>query len=512
MRRGKTSNVTDLLRSHHLPDPGWSKYWERIYLDTGVKERLVRHGLLQFSGDFPGLDGFATSRHGVVVLTGPPGTGKTMLSRGVANEMARRSRSEVVFRHVRIDQLASSRLGETQEAIGGLFGEVRESAERGVRQVLLLDEVESLFVSREEVSGGTDPADVRTGVNVALQELDDLAGKGVFVVATSNLEESVDEAFQSRADAVFHVGLPGPKHRSDILIDVFSVLNSRLGASLPTKPEELGELVALTEGLSGRDLRKSVQNVLVADEVFEDPSRLELSHVLDEFRDEDEGLVDRAYSFESIYRADCVRSLIPDEYLSEEDDGRCRTVRLADDAPGGWVEFVAGIPSQDFQAGSAALPSFRLLDGTGGNRFRVDELNPRFAVYDPAGSDPDSVMSDIKGFILATLTNGGYSIHGPVEALLASDRVAEAFREAIRLEALEGVRVSGGGLTFEVVVEFEDGEQFLEPPGEHLVPELGSAEIELVLDGGGGDLVDRFSPLEADSVRVVATEAGGGRL
>lgn len=286
--QSEPESLEDIVLRRDLPDDEWDKYWSRIYVDDGTKQKLLNFGRFERTIDTSGLDRMTVSHHGTVLLAGPPGTGKTSLAKGAANELARWLDLPVVFTQIQVQRLFSSGLGDTPKLVEAAFQSVIRTAERkDVFQVVLIDEVESLFSNRSMLTGETDPFDLVRAVNLSLELIDRIAEvPNVFVIATSNYPDAVDNAFYDRTDDQLYIGNPDPECRVAIFRDVFEHLNDAFGTTLPTDVDTSADLVELSDGLSGRRIRKTVLTALSRNSrVIADPSSLELADVEAEFRE-----------------------------------------------------------------------------------------------------------------------------------------------------------------------------------------------------------------------------------
>jgi transitional endoplasmic reticulum ATPase len=173
------------------------------------------------------------------VLYGPPGTGKTLIARAVAGELGR---PVLAFSGA---SLTSMLVGESSQLIRDAFRQAREQAPC----VLFVDELEGVTPSRRPGMFGTGAShDATQQINQFLQEVEGVAGgpRGVCVIGATNHLEAIDEAVLSRLSYQIDIPLPDPRARVEILRRHFP-------KRATVAPEEL---VELTEGLSGRDLRE----------------------------------------------------------------------------------------------------------------------------------------------------------------------------------------------------------------------------------------------------------------
>lgn len=262
-----------LLYRVDLPDEGWKERWERIVCPSGTKDRLL-NGALFCTTRRPTLSSVGLPSHGLLVIAGPPGCGKTTLAQGLADQVGRVLRSRGVAEHVRFAMvdahaLPSELLGQSQRGIVRLFERIiPDLAEDGTPVVVLLDEVEALAVNRRRTSTETNPADVHRSTEAVLTGIDQLASAAscIVFVATTNFPEAVDEALLSRADLVEHLGPPTAEVARAILADTLAELPGG-GADV-----EAGELDSIgrrcaDSRLDARQVRKLVLRALVSDDV-----------------------------------------------------------------------------------------------------------------------------------------------------------------------------------------------------------------------------------------------------
>lgn len=206
---------------HQLPDPAWESRWTRIVVPDEVKERLLNFTLFSLKHRAR-MDAVRLPIHGLIVLAGPPGTGKTTLAGGLADQAARALGEGLLFVEVDPHAFPSQMLGESQRSVARLFDRtLPDLAQRGRPTVVLLDEVESLAVNRSGASLETNPVDVHRATDAVLAGVDQVARAcpNVTFVATTNHAVGVDAAFLSRADLVEDIALPNAAAVEQILRD-----------------------------------------------------------------------------------------------------------------------------------------------------------------------------------------------------------------------------------------------------------------------------------------------------
>jgi pachytene checkpoint protein 2 len=276
-----------VLSVHALPADHHDGPWDHILVPAGTKERLLNQALLTLVHG-RALATLAGLPHGLIVLAGPPGTGKTTLARGLAQTAARALAPIGATTYVEIDPHAfpSEMLGESQRNITRLMTDtLPELAARRPHTAVLIDEVESFAVRRSSASFATNPVDVHRATDALLAGIDSVAAQHprVLFVTTTNFPDAVDEAFLSRSDLVLRLDLPDVDTIAAILAHALRELAAIWPGVLPlTRDEGMhAKLAARCEGWDGRRVRKLVLAALAQRrEVARDPGKLTADDLL----------------------------------------------------------------------------------------------------------------------------------------------------------------------------------------------------------------------------------------
>ncbi|OJJ49558.1 hypothetical protein ASPZODRAFT_149081 [Penicilliopsis zonata CBS 506.65] len=172
-----------------------------------------------------------------VLLWGPPGCGKTLLAKAVANE------SRANFISVKGPELLNKFVGESERAVRQVFVRARSS----IPCVIFFDELDALVPRRDDTLS---EASARV-VNTLLTELDGLGSsrQGIYVIAATNRPDIIDPAMlrPGRLETLLFVNLPSPSERVEIL----QTLVRKLAIDFD---ENLRKLAEDCEGFSGADL------------------------------------------------------------------------------------------------------------------------------------------------------------------------------------------------------------------------------------------------------------------
>ncbi|KDN37994.1 AAA-domain-containing protein [Tilletiaria anomala UBC 951] len=193
-----------------------------------------------------------------VMLWGPPGCGKTLLAKAVANE------SRANFISVKGPELLNKYVGESERAVRQVFARARASSPC----VIFFDELDALVPKRDDALS---EASSRV-VNTLLTELDGLEGRGqTYVIAATNRPDIVDPAMcrPGRLDKLLYVDLPNSSERLEILraLTKASPLLTEMPAQSTSDAVVNLHAIAFdprTDGFSGADLAALVREAAVA--------------------------------------------------------------------------------------------------------------------------------------------------------------------------------------------------------------------------------------------------------
>jgi transitional endoplasmic reticulum ATPase len=172
-----------------------------------------------------------------VLLYGPPGCGKTMIAKALANE------SQAKFHAINGPEIMSKYYGETEAKLREIFKEAKE----GAPSIIFIDEIDAIAPKREEVFGEVE----KRMVAQLLSLMDGLSERGnVIVIGATNRIEDVDLALRrpGRFDREVEIGVPNTEGRLEIL-----QIHTR---GMPISPDvDLKQLAAITHGYTGADLK-----------------------------------------------------------------------------------------------------------------------------------------------------------------------------------------------------------------------------------------------------------------
>ena len=212
-------------------------HWKDVGGLAEVKQRLVE------AVEWPLQNPDLFTKAGIrppkgILLSGPPGCGKTLLAKAVASE------TKVNFISVKGPELLSKYVGESEKGVREVFRKARQAAPC----IVFFDEIDALVPSRS--AGSSDSHVAERVLSQFLAELDGVEElKGVLILGATNRSDLLDPAIlrPGRFDEVVEILLPDENGRGEIF--AIHLQHKPLGVGINFK-----DLASQTEGLSGADI------------------------------------------------------------------------------------------------------------------------------------------------------------------------------------------------------------------------------------------------------------------
>lgn len=217
---------------------------QRIALEFRQRSKLKTHGL--------------THRR-KILLTGPPGTGKTMTARVLSTQLRQ------PLHIVQMDRLVTKFMGETSAKLRQVFDRILR-----ISGVYLFDEFDAIGGERDQ---GNDVGEMRRVLTSFLQFIENDMSDNLILAATNN-PQLLDKALFRRFDDVLFYTLPGEEERTELIANVLAAFHD---PCLPLK-----KAVAATAGLSHAEITRAIQDsmktAVLSDEKYVTTSNL-LAHI-----------------------------------------------------------------------------------------------------------------------------------------------------------------------------------------------------------------------------------------
>ncbi|KAJ8415829.1 hypothetical protein AAFF_G00403860 [Aldrovandia affinis] len=201
----------ELSAANHwlLPAAEFHGIWESLIYEDGVKTQLLDYVSTTIFFSDKNVDSNMISWNRVVLLHGPPGTGKTSLCKALAQKLSIRLSNRYSygqFVEINSHSLFSKWFSESGKLVTKMFQKIQQ----------LIDDkealVESLTAARNAAQAGTEPSDAIRVVNSVLTQLDQIKRyPNVVILTTSNVTKKIDLAFVDRADIKQYIGPPSTR-------------------------------------------------------------------------------------------------------------------------------------------------------------------------------------------------------------------------------------------------------------------------------------------------------------
>ncbi|MBN1092693.1 proteasome ATPase [Blastococcus sp. TML/M2B] len=196
-----------------------------------------------------------------ILLYGPPGCGKTLIAKAVANSLAKKvsalkgeGQGKSYFLNIKGPELLNKYVGETERHIRLVFQRAREKASEGTPVIVFFDEMDSIFRTR----GSGVSSDVEsTIVPQLLSEIDGVEGlENVIVIGASNREDMIDPAIlrPGRLDVKIKIERPDAEAARDIF-------SKYLLPTLPLHPDDLAEHGGSREATIAGMIQRTVERM-----------------------------------------------------------------------------------------------------------------------------------------------------------------------------------------------------------------------------------------------------------
>ncbi|KAJ1604602.1 Pch2p like AAA ATPase [Cryptosporidium canis] len=226
---GEKNTDPPIWRYWTLPNIEFHGLWDVIHYENSLKQQLLDYISTSLILSDCHIDFNVINWNHLILLYGSPGTGKTSISRAISQKIGMRychRYKKIYLIEISAHSLFSKWFSESGKTVVKLFSKIKSLLEEPNSFVnIVIDEIESISTARKQSFGRNEPSDSIRVVNALLTQIDSLKKySNTLIMTTTNIPDSIDEAFLDRADLKLQIPLPSTYTRYTILLECIEEL------------------------------------------------------------------------------------------------------------------------------------------------------------------------------------------------------------------------------------------------------------------------------------------------
>ncbi|KAH8581566.1 Pch2p like AAA ATpase [Cryptosporidium sp. chipmunk genotype I] len=226
---GEKNTDPPIWRYWLLPNMEFHGLWDVLHYENNLKQQLLDYTSTSLILSDCQIDFNVINWNHLILLYGSPGTGKTSISRAISQKIGMRychRYKNIYLIEISAHSLFSKWFSESGKTVVKLFSKIKSLLEEPESFVnIVIDEIESISTARKQSLGRNEPSDSIRVVNALLTQIDALKKySNTLIITTTNIPDSIDEAFLDRADLKLHIPLPSIYTRYTILLECIEEL------------------------------------------------------------------------------------------------------------------------------------------------------------------------------------------------------------------------------------------------------------------------------------------------
>lgn len=217
----KETKSLEYFSTLRMPSKKYESFFDELIMDNSVLMKILEHyyKILHYQATQVDVTYFNVSK--TVLVCGPPGTGKSTLSRAVFQRLSIRMSRATYLVEINASKIFTRYYGDSAGSLTKILNGLEELS-KSVVIFVSIDEIETLFIDRNVILTNKEPLEGIRVVNTLLLFLDSLKdNKNIFMMFTSNFYSHLDPAFVDRCDIVLMTSLPDEKTSYCILRNIF---------------------------------------------------------------------------------------------------------------------------------------------------------------------------------------------------------------------------------------------------------------------------------------------------